>query len=112
MQRGILARRRPTHRLFERGGLPPFLPGTRATIGTDLIDTPIEFEMMAVGIEELDRNLAARAAAAFIDDLRAVCRQMIARPEHLVEGRKLEGKMMQALVVGLILAADEGEAMM
>ena len=53
---------------------------------------------MAVGIEELDRDLAAGAAAAFIGDLGAVRLQVIAGAEHLVERGELEGEMVQALV--------------
>jgi len=40
---------------------------------------------MAVGIQELDRDLAAGAAAAFVDDPGAVLLQVIAGAEHLVE---------------------------
>ena len=51
---------------------------------------------MAVGIEELDRDLAAGAAAALVDDLGAVLLQVIAGAEHLVERGELEGEMVQA----------------
>ena len=72
----------------------------RAAVGADLVDAPVELEVMAVGIEELDRDLAAGAAAAFVGDLGAVRLQVIAGAEHLVERRELEGEMMQALAVG------------
>ena len=68
-------------------------------------------EMMAVGIEELDRDLAAGAAAAFVGDPGALRLQVIAGAKHLVETRELEGEMMQALAIGVALVADQRQAM-
>ena len=72
VQRRVLARRRDAHGVLQARRLPPFLGRPRAAVGADLVDAPVEFEVMAVGIEELDRDLAAGAAAAFVDDLGAV----------------------------------------
>ena len=68
---------------------------------------------MAVGVEELDRDLAAGAAAALEGELGAVLLQVIAGAEHLVERGELEGEMMQALVRRRIgrAVADQRQAM-
>ena len=113
VQGRVLARRGDAHGVFQAHRLAPFLGRPRAAVIADLVDAPVEFEVMAVGIQELDRDLAAGAAAALEDDLGAVLLQVIAGAEHLVERGELEGEVMQRLL-GLAAAgsaADQRQAM-
>src|SRR4051794_6215382 len=89
VQRGVLARRRDAHGVFQRERLAPFLSRPRAAVVADLVDAPVQLEMMAVGIEELDRDLATGAAAALEHDLGAMVPEVLAGAEHLVERGEL-----------------------
>jgi hypothetical protein len=73
VQGRVLPWRRDAHGILKGHSLAPFLGRPGTIVGADLVDPPIEFEMMAVGIEELDRDLAAGAAAAFSGSLQQLC---------------------------------------
>ena len=97
-----------------RATSPRAIPGRpRRAAGADLVDAPVDLEDVVVGVEKLDRDLAAGAPASVEDDLHAVGLQVRARPHHLVEARDLEGEMVELVAVrGPAGAADERHAVM
>ena len=95
MQGRVLAPHRIVERVFEAARPLPLGGRADSTIAADLVDAPIDFEPMIVGVAEFDRKLAAGAAAALEIDLDAMPAQMVASPYHFVEGRDLKGNVVQ-----------------
>src|ERR1051325_4810344 len=98
---GDVERRHPlaVHRIrdgvFERQRLAPLARRTHAPVGTDLIDAPVDLEVVAVGILELHGELAARAPSALEVDRHAVLVEPRARPEDFVRRADLEREVIQ-----------------
>ena len=82
-------------RVLENAHAFPLRGRADLPVAADLVDAPVDFEPVVVGIAELDRELAAGAAPALEIDRDAVAAQMVARAQHLVEGRHLEGEMVE-----------------
>src|SRR5579872_5822025 len=101
MQGRVLTGRRHAYGFFERLCWPPFFRRSGTVVRPNLIDVPIQLEMVTIRIEELDRDLATCAAPTLEHQLGARRLEMIARAEYLVERRKFESEMVQ----GLVLAA-------
>jgi len=71
--------------VFEGAGLAPLSRGADVAVGADLVDVPVDLEVVAVGVLELDRELAAGATSALEVDGHVSLAQPRAGPEDLVE---------------------------
>src|SRR5262249_60032706 len=91
--------------------LAPLACRTRLTFATDLIDVPVDLEIVAVRVGELDGDLTASATATLEHDRHAVLTKPGTRAEHLVERPDLEGEVIEAAAPGLLGAAHERHAM-
>src|SRR5215471_13434522 len=98
--------------LLQRGRGPPLGRGAHEAACADLIEAPVDFEIIAVGIAKLDGELAARAPAALEDDGHAVLLEPGPRAKHLVGRPHLEGEVIEAAALELRRAADERHAVM
>src|SRR5205823_1310468 len=79
----------------------------------DAVEPPIDLEVMAVGIEELHRDLDTGAPAAFEHDRHAMLAQALASMEDFVQRIDLERHVVQlALFRWSRHRADERDAMM
>src|SRR5712691_1102547 len=107
-----LARHRIGDGVLQRARLTPLARGTRGGIGADLVDVPVDLEVVAVGVPELDRDLAAGPPPPLEDEGNAMLGEPRARPEHLVERPHLEREVVQAARVQLRGPAHEGDAVM
>jgi len=85
---------------FQGSDSVPFIRRPDAAVAADLIDAPVDFHGMIVGVAELYGDLAASAAASLEVDLRAMGAQPVARANDLGEGRDFESKVMQFFVLG------------
>src|SRR6185295_7963320 len=94
----VLAGWRVGGRFLEREALAPLFRRPHLAVRADLIEPPVDFEPMAIGIAELDRDLAAGAAPALEFDLHAVRAQPVARAENLFERRHLESHVVQLVL--------------
>jgi hypothetical protein len=82
-------------------------------VAADLVDAPIDFQAVIVRIAKFDSDLATGSAAAGEIDLDAVPAQMVVRPHDLVEGRDLEGEMVEVEISRLLChRADERDSVM
>jgi len=81
----------------------PFLGRPRLLAGRELVQAPEDLEPVIVGVAELDRYLRAGPPPALEIELHVVALQMFARAQHLVQGRHLEGDVIE-LVIGIGLA--------
>ena len=97
---GVLARNGVGYRFFQRSDAVPLVGWTHPAVAADLIDAPIDFQRVIVGVAKLDGDLAAGAAAPFEIDSRAVGPQAVARPYDLGERGNLERQMVQ-LAIGI-----------
>jgi hypothetical protein len=92
---GVLAGHRIGYGFFQRSYAVPLIGRTHAAVAADLIDTPVDFQGMIIGIATLHGDLATGASPAFEVDLRAVRTQAIAGADDLCQGRDLESEMVQ-----------------
>ena len=76
MEVGVLAGYRVGNRLFQRSNTVPFMRRTSASVASDLIQAPIYFQAMVIGVAKLHGYLPARPAAAFKVDSHIVRTQM------------------------------------
>ncbi len=100
----VLARNGVGYRFFQRSDAMPLAGRTHPAVAADLIDAPIDFQRMIVGVAKLHGDLAAGAAAPFEIDSRTVGPQAVARPDDLGESRNLERQMVQ-LPIGILPVA-------
>src|SRR5205823_6338124 len=89
-QRRILAAHRIDDRILDRTHALPFGGWPGRAVAADLIDPPIDFETVPIGVAEFDRDLAAGTPPTFEIDQHLAAAQMVSRPHHLVERRDLE----------------------
>ena len=87
----VLARNGVGYRFFQRSDAVPLIGWTHPAVAADLIDTPIDFQGVIVGIAKLHGDLAAGAPPPFKVDFCIVRTQAVARADHLGKGRNLEG---------------------
>src|SRR4029450_3703719 len=78
-----LAGDRVGHRVLERARLPPLAGRPHLAGRADLVDAPVDLQIVAVGIAELDGDLAARPAPPLEHDRDAALAQPSAGVEHL-----------------------------
>src|SRR5688572_21153381 len=81
------------HGLFQGERLAPLARRTHVTARADLVDTPVDLQIVAVGVPEFHGELTARAPASLEDDRHTVRAQPGARAEDLVGRAHLEGEM-------------------
>ena len=81
--------------------------GRTCAVRADLVDAPVDFQVVAVRVLELDRELHAGAAAALEMDPHVVLAQVVARPQHLVQRGDLERDVVQAGAVAVVLGGLE-----
>src|SRR5437867_11485678 len=91
----VLAGDRIGDRLFQAPDSLPFGGGTNMAVASDLIEAPIDFYAMMVGIEKLHGDLASRPAAPVERDRNLVLAQPISHAKDLFERPNLERDMMQ-----------------
>src|SRR5205085_938906 len=91
----------PVHRVgdgvFQRERLAPFTWRAHGAVGADLIDAPVDLEVVAVGIAKLHGELTTRATAAFEHDRHAVVAQPGARTKHFVRRSDFEREVVQGV---------------
>src|ERR1700730_5413180 len=104
-----LALHRVGDRLLESLRRPPLVGRASGSHRADLVDVPVDLEVVAVGVPELDGDLAAGAAAALEVDRHAPLAQPRAGPEDLVERADLEREVIEAGVLAARRAPDEGD---
>ena len=98
---------------FEGSDSFPFARSSDATAGADLVQSPVDFEAMAVGIKKLHGNLTARAAPSFKRDRSTVFAQPLAHVEDFGHRSDLESNVMQLRMERLPRAtADQRDRMM
>jgi hypothetical protein len=86
---------------------------THAAVAADLVDVPVDLQVVAVRIGELDRKLAAGAPAPLVVDRHVVLAQVLARPQHLVQRGDLERHVMERAMRRLALGKlEQRHAMM
>src|SRR5919108_4328784 len=91
----------------------PLVRRTNSAIAPDLIDSPIDFNAVIIGVAELDCYLTAGAPASFEVYFDGVRAQAIARADNVDKSRHLKGKVMQLFITGLPFAgADQRQTMM
>src|SRR5260221_3634349 len=95
LERGVLAEHRLGGRGGEALGALPLLARPHLALAADLVEAPVDLEPVAIGIAELHGNLHAGATPAVEIDLYLVFAQMVARADHLVERRDLEGNVVE-----------------
>src|SRR3972149_4320809 len=79
----VLSRHRIGDGFLQRLDAMPFVRWAHAAVAADLIDAPIDFQGVIVGIAKFHGDLAAGAAAPFKIDSRAVGPQAVARLDDL-----------------------------
>src|SRR5215470_11387603 len=95
-RRQRLALHRIRYRILQRARRPPLGARTHVAVRADLVDIPVDLEVVAVRVGELDRDLAASAAAALENDGHAVLAEPGAGAKHLVERAHLEREVIEA----------------
>src|ERR1700723_3251980 len=73
-------------RVFERENPVELFGRTRFAVFADLVHVGVDFEQVAVGIEEFHADVAARPAPAFEIDRDATRLQKVTRAEERVDG--------------------------
>src|SRR6266508_5261125 len=91
----ILAHDRIGDRGFESSNCFPFARRPDIAAGTDLVQSPVDFEAMAIGIEKLHRDLTTRSAPPFKRDCGTLLAQPLAHVEDFGERSNLESDVMQ-----------------
>src|SRR5262249_20629836 len=110
-RRQPLARHGIGHRVLERPRGLPLVGRAYLTRRADLIDAPVDLEIVAVRVAKLHGELAAGAPSAFENDRDVVLAQPGASAKHLVRRADLERKVIQRGALELGRAADERDAM-
>src|SRR6185312_8934214 len=105
-----LARHGILDSVLERFGRAPLARWTRGAIRPDLVDVPVDLEVIAVGVLELDRDLAARPPPALEHHGHAALAQPRSRAEHLVQRPHLEREVVEAARGDPGLATDQRDA--
>src|SRR5512135_1229522 len=90
---GVLAYYRIGGRGFEGSNSFPLARGPDITAGADLVQSPVDLEAVAIGVEKFDRDLTSRPAPALEGDRRAVFAQPLARGKYFVEVPHFESNM-------------------
>ena len=96
MNARALSQGRISNRRFESFDPLPFTSEPDITVGSYLIQAPVDLKAMAIGIEKLDCDLTAGPAAAFECDCDTPFAQPLARGKHFVNGRYFESNMMES----------------
>src|SRR6185437_2083704 len=79
----VLAAHRIFHRVIEAVRPFPLVARPDMAVAADLVEAPIDFEPVAVGVAELDRDLHAGAAAALEIDLDLMLVKVNRGAQHL-----------------------------
>ena len=82
----------------------------RTALGPDLVDIPVDLEVIPIRVPEFQGNLAPGTPAALEDDGHVVLPQPGPRAEHLVHRAHLEGEVIEAAALAHRGPADEGHA--
>src|SRR4030095_17170917 len=91
---------------------PPLACRPHRALGADLVDVPVDLQVVAVRIGELDGDLASRSPPSLVVEGDAVLPQPRPRAEHLVDGADLEREVVEAAALTLRSAAEERHAVM
>src|SRR5260221_7349141 len=86
VQRGVLTTHRIGDRRIEAPHPFPFRLRPGPAIAADLVDAPIDFQAVAVGIAEFDGQLATGAPAALENDFDLAFAPGVAGAHHLLHG--------------------------
>ncbi len=98
---------------LERASGSPLRSRPHDFVAADLVEPPEQFELMAVGIRELDRNLRAGSPPAVKIDRDVVLLQMLPHPQQLVERRHFKRQVVQFDILGAVgHRADKANAVM
>src|SRR2546425_168715 len=84
-------------RVFERQRLAPLARRTHAAVGADLVDAPVDLEVVTVRIRELDGELAARAPPSFEMNRHPLFPQPRAGAEDFVGRADLEREVIEGV---------------
>src|SRR5262245_27834271 len=97
-------------RVLQRLRGSPFARGARHAVRADLVDAPVDLEVVAVGIAELDRDLAAGATPALEDDRHPTVGEPPPRAKDVLDRRDLEREVVEAHARRSLRAADQRSA--
>src|SRR5262245_17469880 len=111
-RRESLTGHRIGHRILERARLAPFAGGADPAVGPDLIDAPVDLQVIAVRVPKFHGNLASGPPPSLEDDRNASLSQPLPRLEDLVECGHLEREVVEAARRSLDCAADQRDAVM
>ena len=93
--------------VFQRAGLAPLAGRADGAVRADLIDEPVDLEIVAVRIREFHGDLTAGAPAALEVNRDPVFAEPGAGPEHFVEAAHLEGEVVQAAPLARVGATHQ-----
>src|SRR5713226_2527825 len=79
-------------------GLAPLARGPHVAAGADLIEAPVDLQVVAVRVLELDGELATGAPPSFEVDGHPLLAQPGAGAEHFVQRPDLEGEVIERAV--------------
>lgn len=82
-------------RLLQAGRAAPLIGWPHPLVATDLIHAPVYLQVVAVGVQELHRDLRSGSPPAFKHDRHLMAAQMIAGAEDFIQGGDLKGEMVQ-----------------
>src|SRR5215470_4456676 len=110
---GILAYNRIGDSRFQSSDSFPFARRPDITVAANLVQSPVDFEAMAVGVEKLHGDLTTRPAPPFKRDRGTLFAQPLAHVEDLGHRSNLESDVMQLCMARLPRAgADQRNRMM
>src|SRR5882672_1271911 len=111
-RRHALTRHGIGDRVLQAARRPPLARGTRPAGRADLVDAPVDLEVVAVGVAELDGELTAGAPPSLEDDGDVVLAQPGPGAEDLVGRAHLECEVIERGALELRRAAHQRHAVM